>query len=244
MSNFLLEPGPYVTAGTIMGFVGGWLFYLLWRGLLPRSRSREFWRSLPDSVHGMLTSDEPSDLFRHYRTLVVAAARYAGRNTLAVLVGTMPIAVIFLLLNTLDLSSRVATSVEVYPATAIVRPAGLMSDWRMDDERLLIDLGKSGDLSVQLAGQTLDRESLAKKQAFCETTISCLLFDMMLFETHSIDPQAESQRDGSVVVRPVLLDSNPFWPYLNDLDFWFFIAVMSGSAAAAWWSRHRRVTES
>jgi hypothetical protein len=222
-----------------MGLVGGWLFYHLWRSLLPRSRSQEFWRSLPDSVRGMLTSAEPSDLFRHYRTLIVATARYAGRNTLAMLVGIAPIAAIFLLLDALHLSRHVATSVEVYPATAIARPAALVSNWGIDDKRLLIDRDKLDDASVQLAGQTLDREALIKKQAFCETTVSCLLFDMMLFETHSMNPQAESQMSGSVVVRPMLLDSNPFWPYLNDLDFWFFIAVMSGSAAAVWWSRHR-----
>lgn len=222
MIRFLMESGLYVAAGALMGFIGGWLFYRLWRGLLPRSRSGKFWRSLPDSVRGMLTSDEPSDLFRCYRALVVATARYAGRNTLAVLVGIMPVAVIFLLLDALDLSSHVAARVEV------------QSDWRMDNGRLFIDRGKLGD--------SLDREALTKKQVFCETTVSCLLFDM--FETDSIALEAERQIGGSVVVRPVLLDSNLFWPYLNDLDFWFFIGVMSGSAAAAWRSRHRRVEES
>ena len=240
MRNFLLEPGLYVAAGVIMGFIGGGLFYCLWRGLLPRSRSRAFWRTLPDSVRGMLTSDEPSDLLRHYRTLIVATARYAARNTLAVLVGIAPIAVIFLLLDALALSSRMAESVEVYPATAMAQAAGGVSDWHMHDERLLIDRDQLGDAPMQLAGQRLDREALAKKQAFCDTTVSCLLFDMLLFETHRIDPRTGHRMGGSVIVRPVLLDRNLFWPYLNDLDFWFFIAVMSGSAAAAWWRRHRK----
>jgi len=240
MRNFLLEPGLYVAAGVIMGFVSGGLFYCFWRGLLPRSRSRAFWRMLPDSARGMLTSDEPSDLLRHYRTLIVATARYAARNTLAVLVGITPIAVIFLLLDALALSSRMAESVEVYPATAMVQAAGQVSDWRMDDERLLIDSDKLGDAPVQLAGQRLDREALAKKQVFCDTTVSCLLFDMLLFETHRIDSQAGSRMGGSVIIRPVLLDSNLFWPYLNDFEFWFFIAAMLGSATAARWRRHRR----
>jgi len=239
MSSVLFGPSLYVAVGVIMGLVGGWLFYHLWRGLLPRSRSREFWWSLPDSVCGMLTSDAPSDLFRHYRTLIAATAHYASHNTLAVLVGIAPIAVIFLLLDAWYLSSHVAARVEVYPATAIAQPAGLVSNWRIDGQRLRIDRGQLDEAPVQLAGQTLDREALTKKQAFCKTMVACLLFDMMLFETHSIKPQAESQMSGSVIVRPSLLDSNPFWPYLNDLDFWFFIAVMSSSAAAVWWSRHR-----
>lgn len=240
MRSFLLEPGLHVAAGVIVGFVSGGLFYRLWRGLLPRSRSRAFWRTLPDSARGMLTSDEPSDLLRHYRTLIVATARYAARNTLAVLVGMTPIAVIFLLLDALALSSHMAESIEIYPAAAMAQAAGGVSDWYRDDERLLIDRDKLGDAPVQLAGQRLDREALAEKQAFCDTTVSCLLFDMLLFETHRIDPQIGHWMGGSVIVRPVLLDRNLFWPYLSDLDVWFFTAVMSGSAAAAWWRRHRK----
>ncbi len=244
MTNILLEPGLYLAVGGFMGFLGGCLFYGLWRRLLSRSASRNFWRTLPVTVRSMLMSDEPRELLSYYRTLIAATARYAGFNLLGVMVGITPITVIFLLLYALDPSSRVAASVEVHPAMVITHPAELVNDLQQDKEHMLIDLDKLDDSPLQIAGQTLDRETLAKKQAFCKTTASCLMFGMMMFETHKINPQTGYQVGGSVVVRPVLLDSNPFWPYLNDLDFLFFLAVMLGSVTAAWWSRHRRVDES
>jgi hypothetical protein len=241
MSSLPSAPGLYVPAGLLAGFVGGWLSYRLWRRLLPPSHSQEFWQSLPDSVRGMLTSDEPSDLFRHYRTLVVATIRYIGRSTIAAAAGIVPMAVLFLLLTALDESGSVATDVEVHPATLVNPLARLGGDWRMEHGRLLIDCRKPTTSSVELAGQTLDCKALESKQVFCATTLSCLLFDMMLFETHRIERQTANPIGGPVIVRPVLLDGNPLWPYLNDLDFWFFIAAILGSTGAAWGSRHRRV---
>lgn len=241
MNGFLSAPGTYLATAVAFGLAGGWLFHDVWRRLLPRARSRDFWTTVPASVRGMLTSEATTDLLHHYRTLVVAGFRYAGRNVVALLVAMTPIVAIALLLGAIDPSSRLAASIEVRPATAIVPTAGAPGEWRTDGERLLIDRSALGGSSVRLAGHTLDSHALAQKQALCTTTVSCLIFEMMLFHTHSVDWQARGRVRGPVVVRPLLLDSNPFWPYLNDLDFGFFIALMSGGAAAAWWSRRRRV---
>jgi hypothetical protein len=78
-------------------FAGGWLFYRLWRGLLPRAHSRLFWRSFPQSLQQMLASEETREMFGHYRKLIAATGRYAGRSLLAVLLASMPVALIFLL---------------------------------------------------------------------------------------------------------------------------------------------------
>jgi hypothetical protein len=188
----------------------------------------------------MLTSDEPSEIFRYYRSLILTTFRFAGRNILAVMVGITPVAALFSLLYALDPSSRAATRVSIYPATAITQPDGRMNNWHIDDASILIDLGKLRDSHVQIADRALDRDALTTKSAFCESSVSCLLFEMLLFETHSIDLPSGMHVDGPVVVRPVLLNSNPFWPYLNDLDFWFFITAMLGSITVAWRNRHRR----
>jgi hypothetical protein len=238
----LWQPNLYIAAGVVLGFGGGWLFYRLWRALLPRSRGRVFWQNLPESVRGMLTSDEPSELLRHYRTLLLSTANYAGRNLLAVLVAIAPITAIFLALTVMDLSGHVATRFQIHPATVIAPPVRLLNGWRMDNHRLLIHRDELRDSTVRLAGQTLNRDTLARKHAFCETAVSCLLFDMMLFETHRVDPETSKMR-GSVVLRPLLLNGNPLWPYLNDFDFWFFISVMMGSTTAALRSRHHRAQE-
>ena len=81
----------------LAGIGGGWAFYLVWRRVLPRSRSREFWQTVPVHASGMLKSQDPDDLLRHYGALMKQAARFAGRNTLAVIVGLLPVTALFLL---------------------------------------------------------------------------------------------------------------------------------------------------
>jgi hypothetical protein len=227
------SPSVYVAAAVVLGLAGGWLFHSIWRRLLPRARSRDYWTSVPVSVRGMLTSESTPDLLHHYRTLIGALASYAGRNLVAVIAAMIPIIVIALLLSALDPSARLAKSIEVHPATAITTAASAPGRWRTDDDGLVISRAALGDSPVRLAGRTMDASALAEKQALCKTTVSCALLDMMLFETHS------ARVPGPVIVRPLLLNGNPFWPYLNDLDFGFFIALMSGGAAAALWSRRR-----
>jgi len=240
MNEFLSDPSQYLTVGVMSGLIGGWLFYRLWRRIVPSSWSRVFWRTLAINAHRMLTCDEPSEMFVHYRALLTATAAYTGRSILGLLLATAPIVIIFPLLAAYDPSGQIAESAEVHPATVIGDLSRLSPPWRIDDERLFVDRNQLGESRVQLAGKSLDSGMLAEKRAFCRTTVSCLLFEMMLFETHLISPE-EEKISNSVIVRPALLESNPFWPYLNDLEFWFFIAIMLGSAGAAWLSRRRDV---
>lgn len=237
MSRLLSAPGLYVAAAIVVGVICGWVFHHLWRGLLPRTRSREFWAGIPVSARGMLTSEEAPEMLRHYRALIGAVFRYAGRNTFAILVAVTPIVAITFLLAAIDPSNRLAKSIEVHPANAAAPSLGASGNRRMDDEGLIIDRSALGDSVVRVGGRTLDADELARKQALCSGTFSCLSLEMMLFQTHRIDPGAVR---GPVVVRPVLLDANPFWPYFNDLDFSFLIALTAGGTAAAWWSRRRR----
>lgn len=235
-----MQPGPYLIIGAALGLIAGGAFYHLWRGLLPRARSREFWASVPGSIHGMLTSVEGSELLRHYRVLVTAATRYSLRSTLAVVAGIAPVVGAALLLSALDPSSRVAASIEIHPATVSARALEHVSATDVARERLLIRRSALENAPVRLAGQSLDSSALSQKQALCATGTACLLFEMLLFETRSIDSRPRGAIDRSIVVRPVLFDRNPFWPYLNDLDLSFLIAVMSGGAAAAWYAGRRR----
>jgi hypothetical protein len=233
------SPSAYVAAAVVLGLAGGWLFHSVWRRLLPRAWSREFWTTVPVSARGMLTSESTPDLLHHYRTLIVSLARYAGRNLLAVFVAMIPIIVIALVLSALDPSARLAKSIEVHPATAVAAAASAPGRWRAADDGLVISRSALGDSPVRLAGRILDASALKEKQALCASTVSCMLLDMMLFETHSAAASMRARLHEPVIVRPLLLNGNPFWPYLNDLDFGFFIALMSGGAAAALWGRRR-----
>ena len=85
----------------LAGIGGGWAFYLVWRRVLPRTRSREFWQAVPVHASGMLKSQDPDDVLRHYGALMKQAACFAGRNTLAVIAGLLPVTALFLLCGAL-----------------------------------------------------------------------------------------------------------------------------------------------
>jgi len=238
-SYFFSEPGLYVAGAAALGLAGGWVFHHVWRALLPRARSREFWTSVPVSARGMLMSEETSDLLRHYRDLIAAVFRYTGRNTLAVLAAALPIVASALLLAAVDPSSRLASRIEVRPAVTVAQGARSIVTGRQDPERVVIDRSMLRGSSLRLAGHTLDSAALAHKQALCTSTVSCSLLEMMLFRTHSIDAPTRTRLPAAVVVRPLLLDANPLWPWFNDIDFSFLVALTAGGVAAAWWGRRK-----
>ena len=225
----------YVLAAGAAGAVGGWSFFRCWRAVMPTGRSRTFWTALPLTLRRMLTTEDPSEVLRHYGAFIGTTARYAARNTGAVLVGVLPTSALFLLLTVLDPSEHLTTLVEVQPASAIAPDSALPH--HIDDERIVIDRQVLANSSVRVAGGMLDSVALPGKHGWCASTLACFLFEMMLFDTHAIGEHAAGS--SPVISRPMVFDRNPFWPYLNDLEFTFFVAVVLGSALAAWW-RHAR----
>lgn len=225
----------YLAAAVAAGLIGGYAFFGLWRRIVPSAWSSGVLAALPGNVQGMLTSQDPSDMLAYYKAVMLSLGAYAVRNTLGLAVGLLPMTGLFLALTVYDPSGALATRSEAYPASAL--PSGPGGAWTRDGERLLIDRRDVGSAAVRIAGESLDGAKLGDKLAICPSTLSCLLLDTMLFETHSAPPRQRLR--SSILVRPLLFDANPFWPYLNDLDFLFFLAAALGSAAGAWAARRR-----
>jgi hypothetical protein len=223
------------------GIAAGWAFYYIWRRILPRERSREFWRSVPAHASGMLRSEDPDDVFRHYRALLRHAATFGTRNTLAVLAGVLPLVALFLLADRLHAAERRVPIVELQPAAAVADLPESAAWTPTPDGGLQFDRRSYGDSGLNLLGQTLDREALANKRAYCAGWLSCMGFELMLFETHRLSAHAGSTETGSVVIRPRVFDANPWWPYLDDLELAFFASAAAGGIAAGWLSSRSRV---
>ena len=224
------------------GIGAGWAFYYIWRRILPRERSRDFWQSVPTHASGMLRSEDPDDVFRHYRALVRHAATFGTRNTLAVLGGLLPLVALFLLADMLHADERRVSMVEVRPA-AVVADVPASAEWEpTSDGGLLFDRRAYGNSGLILFGQTLDREALGDKHAYCTTWLGCLGYELMLFETHPLPTRAGNVGAGSVVVRPRAFDANPWWPYLDDLELAFLASAAVGGIAAGWLSSRSRIT--
>jgi hypothetical protein len=93
-------------ATAIIGLAGGWLFYRIWRALMPRAQAREISGRMVQQLRGMIGSEDPSVVFAHYRALLLSLGRYGGRNLLAVLLAVAPISVAWLLYDGLLLDPR------------------------------------------------------------------------------------------------------------------------------------------
>ena len=224
----------------LAGIGAGWAFYHVWRRILPRERSRDFWQSVPAHASGMLRSEDPEDVFRHYRALVRHAATFGTRNTLAVLAGLLPLVALFLLAGILHAAERRVPIVEVQPAAAVADQPESEAWVPTPDGGLQFDRRAYGNSGLNLLGQTLDREALADKRAYCAGWLDCLGFELMLFETHPLIARAGVAEVDSVVVRPLAFDANPWWPYLDDLELAFFASAAAGGIAAGWLSSRFR----
>jgi len=105
------------TAG--IGLAGGWLFYQIWRALAPRAQAGEFGRHMIEQLRGMIGSEDPSEVFGHYRALLLDLGRFAGRNLLAVLVAAAPLSVAWLLYDGLVLDARSGASSGAQPSGTV-----------------------------------------------------------------------------------------------------------------------------
>jgi len=224
----------------LAGIGAGWAFYYIWRRILSRERSRDFWQSVPTHASGMLRSENPDDVFRHYRALVRHAATFGTRNTLAVLAGVVPLAALFLLAGRLHAAERRVPIVEVRPAAAVADLPASAAWAPTPNGGLQFDRRAYRDSGLSLFGQTLDREALADKRAYCAGWLGCLGYELMLFETHPLSAHTGGAGVGSVIVRPRAFDANPWWPYLDDLELAFFASAAAGGIAAGWLSSRAR----
>ena len=101
MSNFFSHPNSPAVLGAAAGFVGGWLFYRLWRALLPPGDARRFWQGLPGDLRAMLATEESSAMLKQYRAMMLGIARHTGRNLWAVIVGIAPLSLFCILFDVL-----------------------------------------------------------------------------------------------------------------------------------------------
>jgi hypothetical protein len=211
----------------LAGIAGGAGFHYLWRRILPARLSRAFWRALPAHAAAMVRSADSDDVLRHYGLMMRDTARFAARNTIAVVAGLVPLGALFVVSGGLHASERRAALVEVRPAHAVARlPAS--ATWAPTPGGGL-EFDRSDYEQLRLFGRALDREALADKTAFCDGWMSCLGYGLMLFETHQLPDTART-----VVVRPRIFDGNPWWPYLDDLELAFFAGAAAGALGAGW----------
>jgi hypothetical protein len=201
----------YGTA-TAVGFALGFLFSIISVRLAPPTLHRDVWVTLPQIARDMATADSGRDFIAAYRRLGLIAGNYLGRNVGGLLAGFLPLAIGGYILNAL-----VFVPWDGRSATLVTRPE--LSVTQDASGYVVIVPGLSAPIRIGPA---------PVKAAICGGLLSCALTAALNFE--NLMPQSSGTFRGTILIRTGRPAWNPFFPWLNDLEFVFLAASVAGSA--------------
>ncbi len=224
-------------AAVLAGLVLGWLVIVVWRRFLPAARAAAFWRDLMQTARLVITTEDVALMWRHYKHLLGLVAGYTTRNLLGIAVALVPVLLFLWLVAPLGLErwNAMAPFVEIHPAGVPVTVEGAaVTDVSTHG---LLPAGNVAAVRLGAGADALVLRELSINHAVCAAGWRCLLLGSLAFRLHAPPPGSP---DAPIIVRPSVGDGNPFWPYLNDLEFVFFLAFFVATMAGWLWSRRWR----
>ncbi len=204
----------WTIGAVLVGAVAGLMIGRIFRWIAPSGSSRDYFSGVASSIRELVVGDE-SEFWTHYKHVIFSTVKYVGRQLLALFAAFAPIAVLLLLISPM-----------IWPywnqhGSLLAYPDG-------DTETVwAFAAGDSkGTLSViSETGHSLSVPSNVSSHAICTTdSWACTLLPGIGFTT-SIDDALAADGASYVVVRWHRDDWNPLWPYLNDIEFLFFLSI-------------------
>lgn len=207
----------------LAGFFCGGVFFFIFRKVVRPSVTRRFFRAFGYGIYEMFKGDE-SRFWHHYFSLIRQGLFFAGIQFIGVMLALCPIILMVAFVNGpaqsyFNRGARLA----LYPETAgeirypdemeggVVSPKNDPATVSPDTPFALLALkgGQALRIETPFAPHALCREDSLKAfvmEAFGFTVLSAIATDL-------------------IVLRPKRGYRNPFWPYLNDLDFLFIVGL-------------------
>jgi hypothetical protein len=207
--------------------LGGWAFAFIWARLVPSSIQGQFWSTMARVSRDMLSAEQSREFLDLYRQLGVSLVRYLGRNFGGLVLGCLPLIALTFALSAWLFRPWDARAGEpgVYPpGAATLRP-------RDSGGPLLLEIRNAAE-PIAIQGRDPVRA------AVCWSVPRCLLLQSLDFSvtTRNVPGGADF---GAIIVRPDAASWNPLFPYLNDLEFMFFVMTPVGVAGAFLVGRRR-----
>ncbi len=216
-----------------LGLVLGGAFVLLWRICVRRGATGRMVTDLTVIAKEMTTTDRADDFLGLYKRLIVGVGGYLVRNLGGLVLACLPMVLVlaFLAPPGLDAWGRRANRVATLPQIGETVIAEAQTS-RLGDEaesRLRLTIGAT---EVSLSG-------LHSRTAICWSPTYCTLFYLLGFEVRQT-PEALVAGAPFVVIRPDHGDDNWLWPYLSDLEFAFWVALLLTTCGASVLPRRKR----
>ena len=221
----------WYTAAICAGCFFGTISALIYKSIIRPGITCNYFNLLSRDIYGLLKGEEDKYWY-HYRNLVRQSLFYLGIQFLGVALALVPIIFLMVFLNgPIQDNWNRGAFLAVIPDEAGTIIYAPFEDTRRGIDS--IDIEPPSESSNEIPpislilknGRLIKIEGSLTNYLFCrEGRIFCEIMKINGFKVVSL-PQKEFSTSEVIVVRPLRGDKNPFWPYLNDLDFLFLIGL-------------------
>ncbi|MGQ0634388.1 MAG: hypothetical protein ACT4QC_07255 [Planctomycetaceae bacterium] len=218
-----------VFIATICGLLTGIVTALVWNALLSRRGESTFRPALEAFVKQLASGVDGAQLFRQYVDLVKQLGGYVGQNLLVLVLAFLPVTVFVIVAGppARRFWNAGADHIAVYSSEPVTVSLGAET-FRVDPPMSEIPVPNGPDVSLDLtfADASVHIDSAARNWACSASAFPRLLLELLDFEQEAV-----SQGPALAIVRPRRRDSNPLWPWMNDLEFAFMASLTTASTA-------------
>jgi hypothetical protein len=213
-----------------IGAVLGGVVVLLWNALGSRFGEDRFWPLFQKLARDLAAGAPPKQILRQYGELLKLLAIHVGKTTCRVSIAIFPVVLSFSLFAPVASSRamRSADHLEIYPPQSVVVTLGELSLVFGPDRRAELPRAER-DAPVSIASQefAIELPRLKGAVAVTNSTWTCLGLQLLGLNAHH-RPNGPSL----LMLRPHLADCNPLYPYLSDVEFWFWSGLLGASLAS------------
>ncbi|RPI86553.1 MAG: hypothetical protein EHM42_05890 [Planctomycetaceae bacterium] len=208
------------------------------RAVSRRLTGEDFWSALPELTRALASQSESDAFLKTYGRLIRLLASYLFRNAVQLGASFAPVIATVLLLGPAVMAhyNRGAVELCVHPPREL-RISAAGAQYATDSSGTSItpvpEFAGTGLATTEL-GQ-FEVANLRRNLAWCVSDWGRLGMGLLGFET-----QSATEATRYLVLRPRRGDFTPLWPYLNDLEFFFYLAIAAASGATALFLKSRR----
>jgi hypothetical protein len=224
--------------------MAGLLSGLLWMAISARLSGRRFWAQFAVTAQTLFSNADASQFLKQYLKLLPLFVIYIGQIVVTVLLATLPIIAGYEILS--PWADRVwhdhATHLEIQTTQPVtLSTQGKSFELNQNQSSIPIDnLDLSKPAELVMEGGAIHCPTLLGKHAYTSSFWRWLLLTSLFFD--DLDPASEIPTGPlpSVMVRSSSGDNNFCWPYLNDWEFDFLVAVCVGSVLSLFVPKRQR----
>ena len=226
-----------VGAGLAAGWAAAWLAAIIsnWLG------AKGYWSKIATVGRSIQTSEDQHQFLRQYARLWPILLAIVAKKSCVALAGLLPVLITYVCLETAVSNfcqSLVPRMEFAPPQTLVVRNAALTQQLDAHNCSLANSPQWRGPAEISAQEGQFHSTDLIRKQAYAAGWPQRLLLGLLGFSM-LVSAAPDHMELPWLLVCPSWNDNNVLWPYLNDWEFDFFVAVCLASIVGTLVTRWR-----